>query len=249
MNLALVDDLPYDLEYLQKLLSEYFSLIHEKLCVSLYSGGEEFLSVFCPGTFDAVFLDNLMDGINGIQTARRLRTIDSSIPIIFITTEESFALEGYTVQAMDYILKPVSRDRLSSVMNRLIGQKKSRPVIEIKENRMTRYLNLDDVLYVRSVGHFLEIQTAAGSLRPYMSLESFLSLLQQLGEYGESSLGLRFQNCCRGYVVCFDHVSSFTSLSFVMSDGSNVPISRPKYKEMKAAYASYLFIKTRNLVD
>lgn len=249
MNLALVDDLQYDLEYLQKLLLEYFSSVQEKPCISLYTSGEEFLSVFCPGKFDAVFLDNLMDGLSGMETARRLRAMDSSIPVIFITTEESFALEGYTVQAMDYILKPVSKDRLFSVMNRLRGQKKSRHIIEIKENRMNRYLNLDDVLYVRSVGHFLEIQTTAGTLKPYMTLEYFLSLLEQLGEYGDSSLGLRFQNCCRGYVVCFDHVSSFTSLNFVMSDGSNVPISRPKYKEMKAAYAGYLFTKTRNIVD
>lgn len=248
MNLALVDDFQYDLEYLQKLLSECSSIIRETLYVSLYSCGEEFLSGFCPGKFDAVFLDNLMDGISGMETARRLRAIDPSIPIIFITTEESFALEGYTVQAMDYIIKPVTKDRLSSVMNRLIGQKKSRHILEIKENRMTRYLNLDDILYVRSVGHFLEIRTTAGTVKPYMALEYFLSLLQQLGEYGESALGLRFQNCCRGYVVCLDHVSSFTSLSFVMSDGNNVPISRPKYKEMKTAYASYLFIKTRKQV-
>ena len=179
MNLALVDDLQSDLEYLQKLLLEYLSFVHEKSCFSLYYSGEEFLSVFYPGKFDAVFLDNLMDGINGMETARRLRAVDSSIPIIFITTEESFALEGYTVQAMDYILKPVSKKRLASVMNHLLGQKNSRHTIEIKENRMTRYLNLDDVLYVRSVGHFLEIQTTSGTLKPYMTLEYFLSLLQQ----------------------------------------------------------------------
>lgn len=249
MNLALVDDLQYDLEYLQKLLSEYLLFVHETPRFSLYLSGEEFLSAFCPGKFDAVFLDNLMNGINGMETARRLRSVDLSVPVIFITTEESYALEGYTVQAMDYILKPVSRDRLSSVMNRLIGQKKKRRVIEIKENRMTRYLNLDDVLYVRSAGHFLEIQTTAGTLRPYMTLESFLSLLQQLGEYGESALGLRFQNCCRGYVVCLDHVRSFNISDFLMSDGSNVPVSRPKYREMKTAYANYLFSKTRNIVD
>ena len=134
-------------------------------------------------------------------------------------------------------------------MNRLTGQKKCRHIIEVKENRITRYVNPDDILYVRSTGHFLEIQTASGVIKPYMTLEYFLSLLQQIGEYDESLPGLRFQNCCRGYVVCFDYVSAFTSLNFVMSDGSNVPISRPKYKEMREAYASYLFIKTRNHVD
>lgn len=71
MNLALVDDLQSDLEYLQKLLLEYLSFVHEKSCFSLYYSGEEFLSVFYPGKFDAVFLDNLMDGINGMETAGR----------------------------------------------------------------------------------------------------------------------------------------------------------------------------------
>jgi len=87
MNLALVDDLDYDLNALQKLFSEYFSLIHEKSNYYLYLSGEEFLADFCPGKFDAVFLDTLMDGINGIETARRLRSLDSSIPVIFITIE------------------------------------------------------------------------------------------------------------------------------------------------------------------
>lgn len=249
MNLALVDDIDYDLDELQKLLSEYFLLIHENSQYFFYPSGEEFLSDFYPGKLDVVFLDNLMDGINGMETARRLRRLDPSIPVIFITTEESFALEGYSVQAMDYILKPASKDRLFSVMNRLTGKKKFRHFIEVKENRLTRYLNLDDILYVRSTGHFLEIQTAAGAIKPYMTLEYFLSLLQQMGEYGEPSLGLRFQNCCRGYVVSLDHVRSFKTSDFLMSDGIHVPISRPKYKEMKTAYASYLFTKTRNMID
>ena len=58
--------------------------------------------IVCTGIINAY---NFMDGINGIETARRLRSLDSSIPVIFITIEESFALGGYTVQAMDYILK------------------------------------------------------------------------------------------------------------------------------------------------
>ena len=249
MNFALVDDLKYDLANLQKLLLEYFSLTKREPEISLFFSGEAFLSAFFPGRFDAVFLDNLMDGLSGMETARRLRELDPSVPIIFITTEESFALEGYTVQAMDYIIKPVSKERLRSVMNRLDKQGNFRRALEIKENRMTRRLYLDDILYVRSVGHFLEIQTAAGMLKPYMTLEYFLSRLKLLGEYGEASLGLRFQNCCRGYVVSLDQVCSLTPSDFLLTDGSRVPISRPKYKEMKTAYANYLFRKTRSATN
>lgn len=114
---------------------------------------------------------------------------------------------------------------------------------------MTRQLYLDDVLYIRSSGHFLEIQTAMGSLKPYMTMEYFQSMLKDLGEYGDSSLGLRFQNCCRGYMVCLDHVRSLDASDFLMSDGNRIPISRPKYKEMQAAYANYLFRHTRSAAD
>ena len=249
MNIALVDDLECDLKNLKTLLSEYFSRQHVPCRFSLYLSGEQFLSAFCPGKFDAVFLDNLMDGLNGMETARSLRDQDEAVPIIFITTEESFALEGYMVQAMDYILKPVSAGRLRQVLDRLTRRQKSSHVIEIKENRLTRQLYLDHVLYVRSTGHFLEIKTTSGILKPYMTLESFLSMLESLGEYGQPSLGLRFQNCCRGYVVCFDHVNGLDSSNFLMSDGCAVPISRPKYKEMKESYAAYLFRKTRNNLE
>ncbi len=249
MNLALVDDVESDLQMLRSLLTEYCSEQHVNLSLSLFLSGEQFLADYRPGRFDAVFLDNLMEGLSGMDTARRLRKTDAAIPVIFITTEKSYALEGYTVQALDYILKPVTMERLGMLMNRLITQQMARHVLEIKENRMTRHVYLDDVLYVRSTGHFLEIQTTLGIIKPYMTLEYFLSMLRELGEYGESALGLRFQNCCRGYVVCLDHVTSFNSSEFTMADGNSVPISRPKYKEMKEAYASYLFRKTRNGAD
>lgn len=250
MNLALVDDLNYDLQALRNLIIDYFSKRDTEVGISLFSSGEEFLAAFRPGFFDAVFLDNLLDGVSGMEVARRIRGQDQKIPLIFITTEESYALEGYTVQAMDYIIKPVTDQRLSSVLDRLDKRQGKPPkVIEIKENRLTRLLHLDDVLYVRSSGHFLEIQTTAGSLNPYMTLDCFQSMLKDMGEYGEPSLGLRFQNCCRGYVVCLDHVRSFESSDFLMEDGSKVPISRPKYREMQTAYANYLFRKTRNAID
>ncbi len=249
MNLALVDDMKYDLQSLQGLILEYFSKHDIKSDISLFSSGEQFLDAFSPQSFDAIFLDNILDGINGMDVAHRVRTIAPNIPIIFITTEESYALEGYEVQAMDYIIKPVKLDRLSVVMDRLKKKCRARNVIEIKENRMTRQLYLDDVLYIRSSGHFLEIQTAMGSLKPYMTMEYFQSMLKDLGEYGDSSLGLRFQNCCRGYMVCLDHVRSLDASDFLMSDGNRIPISRPKYKEMQAAYANYLFRHTRSAAD
>ncbi len=93
MNAALVDDLESDLRILENLLKEYFSLQGLEFHGSFFLSGEQFLSAFCPGRFDMIFMDNLMDGINGMETARRLRRLDGTIPIIFVTTEESYALD------------------------------------------------------------------------------------------------------------------------------------------------------------
>lgn len=246
MNFAVVDDVESELQQLERQLVSCLSEKRIDYKIFVFSSGEQFLSAYRPGCFDAVFLDNLMDGINGMETARRLRGSDSQIPIIFITNEVSFALDGYTVQAMDYILKPVTAERLRPTVDRIVSRLGSRCFIEIRENRIDRRLLLDDIQYVRSVGHFLEIYTGSEMLKPYMTLESFLTLLQQLGEYGGTGNGRRFQNCCRGYVINFDHVSHLGSRDFILSDETVVPVSRSKYKEMQSAYASYLFAKTRN---
>ena len=86
MNLALVDDMEYDLRNLQNLIIEYFSNRDTKFCVSLFSSGEQFIDAFGPQTFDVIFLDNLLGGINGMDVARRVRTMDRDFTIVFITT-------------------------------------------------------------------------------------------------------------------------------------------------------------------
>lgn len=247
MNLVIVDDLKSDLKALQQLLSDYLEQHHVEYKIFPFSSGRDFLSVFHPNRFDAVFLDMQMDDISGMEIARHVRLLDSKIPIIFVTIEEGYALEGYSVWAMDYIVKPVSAHRLSSLMNRLVEQSKVKHIIEIKENRIVRHLLVDDILYVRSVGHFLEIYTTKELIKPYMTLEYFLSLLSQMDEYGSVNQGLRFQNCCRGYVVSLDYVRSLEPSNFILTNGNKVPISRPKYKDMQSAYAQYLFKKTRDI--
>lgn len=248
MHLAIVDDLETDLQSLNHLLADYLEprhIVHE---ISLFASGEQFFSHYNPKQYDILFLDNQLKGISGMDIARRVRSQGDDVPIIFITVEESYALEGYSVQAVDYILKPVSRERLFTTMNRLIERHKFRHTIEIKESRIVRHLPVDDILYVRSIGHFLEIYRMVSDemIKPYMTLEYFLSLLHQMGEYGDSWNGLRFQNCCRGYIVNLDYVRSLEAKDFVLTDGSKIPISRSKYKEMQIAYANYLFRRTRN---
>lgn len=246
MHLAIVDDLATDQKTLRQQLSSYLDGYHIDHQISCFSNGESFLDAYRPKRFDGVFLDNGLDRLSGMETARRLRSLDKRVPLIFVTVEESYALEGYTVQAMDYIIKPVSRERLRPVMDRLLANDRLSHVIEIKADRMVRQLLVDDILYVRSAGHFLEVHTTKEVLKPYMTLGYLLSLFEQMGEYGSPDQGRRFQNCCRGYLVSLDHVCSLETTDLLLTDGSRVPISRSRYKEIQTAYAHYLFARTRD---
>lgn len=248
MKIAIVDNLTTDCQYLEEKLSAYF--VQRKLMceTTVYHSGESFLKEFSEGRFTAVFLDNLMDGINGMETAAQIRIQDTSVPIIFVTTEESYALEGYSVQAFDYLIKPVCDDRLQTVLNRLCAQSTLEHFIEIRENRVTRRIRLRQILYVRSSGHYLEIYTKNETCRSYMTLDALLAQLKEAGEYGPCEDGLPFQNCCRGYLVNLEEVRCIDDQDFLLNCGIRVPISRSNSRNMHTAFAAFLFSKTRNML-
>lgn len=245
MRFAIIDDVAYDRRYLSDLLTGYCDDRHLVCEISCYESAEEFLKAYHPEHFSAVFLDNLMGGINGIETARRLRSCGDSVPIIFTTTEESYALDGYTVQAMDYLIKPVSAERLTSTLDRLVIMSSRERYVDIMENRVPHRLRLNRICYVRSIGHYLEIYLQQGHFRSYMTMDNFISRLKEAGEPMDTSQERRFLGCCRGYLINLDHVRSLDAKEFLLADGTPIPISRSKYREMKEAYATYLFAKTR----
>ena len=103
---------------LEKLLEETEEIVYE------FSGGETAVSWLKkhPGEIDFLFLDVEMKGVNGIRTAEQIREFDTRIQIVFVTGFRDFVFEGYRVQAVDYLVKPVDADRLSSVLSRVRRQ-------------------------------------------------------------------------------------------------------------------------------
>ena len=95
MKAAIIDDLETCREDLQKCLHQYFSEHYagETPSVKEFSSGEEFLSQFQPEAWDIIFIDQYMDGLSGIETARKIRERDKLAALVFVTTSESHAVE------------------------------------------------------------------------------------------------------------------------------------------------------------
>ena len=105
--------------------------------------------------FDLIFLDIYMGGITGMDTAKELRQLGASAPVIFLTTSPDFAVESYEVNAAGYLLKPIQLEKLSALISHLLTSVE-RPRVCIQSGRRRRYVFLDDILFAESDNHSLE---------------------------------------------------------------------------------------------
>lgn len=108
-----------------------------------------------------MFLDIYMDGIDGIETARKLRAFHSNILIIFLSSSREFALESYEVEASGYLLKPFQKSVLRSLLSRILKIERKKRVA-IKIGRQYRYPYTDQILYVDSNAHTVTFHLTDG---------------------------------------------------------------------------------------
>lgn len=234
MNIAVLDDLKEEAELLKKLIEETACKNYINCKVFTYTDISTFNNEIKTKSFSAFFLDIIMPEANGLNIARKIRESNRSVPIIFVTTDRGFALEGYDVQAFDYVIKPPEEKRISLILNRLCNITAER-VITIKKNRMSLDIPASTVLYAQSRGHNVEIYTITDTYSVYMSFKDFLNLLPR-DEFCVYS---------RGGVVNLGNVSSISDNFFIMNTGIQLHISRSKTNEVKTQYANYIFKKTR----
>lgn len=234
MNIAIVDDMITDCNNLTNLISD---ILHNKdIDYNIYSYTKVYEFLESNIKFDAVFMDILMPDKTGMDTARELRNMKLDIPIIFVTTEKSFALEGYEVQAFDYIIKPVDKERLTGILNRLTKKYNKPRYIVIKENRHSIEIPVCNIIYAEARGHSVDIFTTNTKYTSYMSFKEFTALFAN-EKY--------FKICNRGILINFNRVKKIIDNYFVVEGDTNLQISRSKYPEMKSEYIKYAFNKTR----
>lgn len=134
MHFAIVEDLAMDQEHLIRLIQENFKKHNETADFDCYESGEDFLEHFRPGLYHAVFMDIMLDqsGLNGIETAEKLRSIAERIPLVFITSERDYSLQGYRVHPLDYLLKPVDANALSCLLMKSVHFLLSRLILKFR---------------------------------------------------------------------------------------------------------------------
>lgn len=199
-----------------------------ELCT--FSSAEAFLFSYEENrTCDILLLDVEMKDISGIELARRIRQDDLRAEIIFITSHFEFCGEGYEVDALHYLIKPVAEDKLAAVLSKAANRLSAEPpsVIITCEGETVR-LYETDILYVESFLHYISIHTAVREYKIKENISSF-----------EARLGDSFFRAHRSYLVSLKYIVKITRTSIRLENGAELPLARGKYDAINRAFIEH----------
>lgn len=220
LRIAVVDDEREQRVLLESCLHRYEQENSQHFLISLFEDAQDFLRQD-PGDFEIVLLDIQMPGLDGMTVARQLRQRNQHLVLIFITNMVQFAVEGYAVDAMDFIVKPVSYYRLASSITKALGRLRTEQgvplVLHTKEG--TYRLDSARVHYIEMLNHHTIFHTEDGVFDTTGSLKK---LEQQLASQP-------FARCNSGYLVNLRYVRSVEG-SDVVVGGDRLQISRTRRK-------------------
>lgn len=230
VKIAVVDDEQQERRTLSQYFSELQKELGEELKVQTYESGEEFLEAY-DYSFALVCLDIDMDGMDGLDTARKLRDRDREVTIIFVTNMAQMAIRGYEVQALDFVVKPVNYYSFAMKMKSalsIMNNKKSRNIVVTTPNGIQKF-STDQLYYVEVEGHYLYYHTTEGEYRQKASMK----------ELEDKLAGLSFRRCNNCYLVNLKYVDCVNK-DDIKIGGQWLKISRPRKKEFLQSLANYM---------
>lgn len=230
MRIAIVDDSLMDALLLEKYLRQYceekslaFTHVH-------YKSATDFLEHYQP-CFDLIIMDIDMPGINGVDAARRLRAGGDNVVLMFVTNMPQYALSGFEVQAVDYILKPVAYQTFALKLERALrfARRDRESVLALHTAEGMARVSTADVGYVESILHYLVYHTEG---EDYKVRGTMVSTEKELQPF-------RFVRCSSGILVNVRHVKAIEKDEVIVGN-ARLKISRGRRLEFMNAFTKYL---------
>lgn len=234
MRVAVVDDNARDRAWLAEELEALLARRGLVGSVTAFDRGGAFLEAARAERFTLAFLDVYMEPMDGVETARALRSFDPDCLLVFSTSSSDHALEGYRVHAVQYLVKPYGLEELEelfTLLERLLPAPEK--YVELRSGRQTVRVRLGDVLWAEHFQHQVQVHTAGGgTLSTRLAFREFTELLA-----GDS----RFFVCGRGLLVNLDHAEDFDGRDFHLDGGIRLPVSRDLSAAARSAFGDRLF--------
>lgn len=230
IQIAIVEDEDTYANQLTKYIERYQKESKTRIHITRFRDGDEIVEKYT-GEFDIILMDIQMRFMDGMTAAEEIRKMDSQVIIMFITNMTNYAIQGYQVDAMDYVLKPITYFAFSKKLERAIRRlaKKEEHIVTITTTDCVIRLPMSDIYYVESEGHNLVWKTKKGDFR---MRERMQDAENKLGEYG-------FFRSNKGYLVNLEYVDSVKDGCCIVG-GEKLLISRARKADFMKALTQYI---------
>lgn len=232
IRIGVVEDDPHSIDRLLGHLDRFQRVSGERFHVGAFADGADVLVDYRPD-WDVLFLDIRMAHVDGMTAARRIREIDSEVIIVFVTSSPHYAVSGYEVDALSYLLKPLTYASFEQEMRRVLvrlRQRRRREVLFTAVDGVRHRLAVDDIRYIESTGHRVMVRTLDDD---YAVVSTLRAMETELADDG-------FIRCHSGLLVNLRHVTGVEGSDCRIRGGTRLPISRPRKREFLAALAAHI---------
>jgi DNA-binding LytR/AlgR family response regulator len=223
---AICEDEGYILEELRKKVEKYINRKSLDASIKTFTSGEELLKA--KKKLDIILLDLMLPGIDGLEVARQ---ISGRSRIIFVTSYREYAVEAFDANAVHYLVKPVTEERLFSALDRAVNQTEQmdNQALTLIKSGKTQVILIRDILYCEVFNHQVRIHTVHGTYDYFGTLDML-----------ETKLDERFFRCHRSFVVNMNCVAGQEKGVAILINGERIFISRRKQADFMQKLLNFL---------
>lgn len=241
INIAVCDDDSIQIEIVSNYIKEWSNHSGVKVKIDTFKSGEAFMFEYTEEkSYNIIFLDIDMKKVSGIELSKYIREKDSNIEIVFITGMIKYALHGYRVKALQYLVKPLKEKDIHECLTETYEKLKS--PLSINNNYITIELpkkniriNYEDIIYCIMFSPYIDI---------YLKDEK-ITIRKKISDIEEILPKDSFIRCHRSYLVNIKHIKTVSRNYVNLENNIQIPISRGSYKKVNDAFLNYFWEKSR----
>lgn len=231
VKIAVVDDSLEDAQRIVTYLEQFQGQHNLSFQVKVFYASFDFLEEY-KGQYDVIFLDIEMPGSNGLEVAREIRQRDQAVGIIFITSLAQYAIDGYEVQAIDFMVKPVGYCNFSMKLLkafRFFEAHREQDILISHKEGILRIL-VSDIYYIEKEKDYLLFHTKQGCSRTRGSIRDMKEKMDKLP----------FSECTSGCLIHLNYVKRVGKDSVLLTSNQELPLSRRLKKQFTQDYINFI---------
>lgn len=225
---AICDDEKVFHKDIAALIHKYTRKRNIKIFIDFYENGEELLK--SKKEYDIIFLDYQMEGINGIETAEKLREANSDGVIIFISAYPAAALDAYEVKTFRFLVKPIDESKLFKSLDDYFKSIDFDSILLLNTHEGNYKLKMSKIIYLEADGKYTTVRTETQALRIHLNLKQLELKLPTS----------KFIRCSKSFVVGFSHISNHDSSEIVFDNGEKAKIGAHYAAKFKNEFQNYI---------